>query len=149
VAEQFRVNGPFRYGTAVYGKVDVVLAGAVVMNYLWDELLAHTALSGNQHREIGTCNLQGDADGIVQCGAVANDTESLFYRFKIHNREFTIFSSLNSDYYYICPKYRKTNQHQIKQSKNEKNITFCNGPYGSCFLQQGCQNGRARRPGKG
>ena len=105
VTEQLGIYGPLRYCAAVYRQVYIMFAGAVEMDNLGYELLAHAALAGDQHRQVGLGHLEGNAYGIVQRGRISYNAESLFYRLVIHSCEFTIFSSLVFYNCYICPKY--------------------------------------------
>ena len=61
--EQFGINRTFRDSSAVDSNILSVLPPAILMNDLWKTLLSDTALSGNQHGQIGRSYLNSNIDG--------------------------------------------------------------------------------------
>jgi len=55
-----------------------VFAWTVFVDDFWKILLAHTAFAGNEHRQISGSHLNSNADGTVQFGVKADDSEALF-----------------------------------------------------------------------
>ena len=83
MAEEFAVDGAFRYGTAVYGEVFLPSSWRVVMNYPRYNLLSHAALSDYEHRQVCRRHLQGYVKSTVQRIAVSHDVITLLYFLKI------------------------------------------------------------------
>ena len=63
MTEQLGVNRTLRDSSAVDGNILPVLPPAVLMDNLRKALLSHTALSGDQHGQIGRSYLNGNIDG--------------------------------------------------------------------------------------
>ena len=84
MSEEFGIDGPFGDAAAVQGEIDVMLAGAVLVDDLRDDLLAHAALARDQHGQVGGGDLAGDLEGPVQFGIVADDAEALLDLIQIH-----------------------------------------------------------------
>ena len=80
MAEKFAVYGSFGDASAVDGEVLACATQTVVMDEARDNLLAHTALAGDEHREVGFGHLQCCVQGMVQCLAVAHDAIALLHR---------------------------------------------------------------------
>ena len=84
MAEQFGIDGPFGDTAAVEGEVYVMFAGTELVDDLRNDLLAHAALTGNQHGQVRGGDLTGDFDGAVELRIVADDTETLLDLIQIH-----------------------------------------------------------------
>jgi len=60
VAEELAVDGSLRDAAAVDGEIFLASAWRIVVDHPWDNLLAHTALTDDEHGEVGRCHLQGN-----------------------------------------------------------------------------------------
>ena len=78
VTKKFRIYRPFRYRSAVYGKVFVSLSEAVLMDDLWNILLADTALARYKHGEVSRGDGHGRLKGSVKSGIITNDVVFVF-----------------------------------------------------------------------
>ena len=76
MAEKFGINRPLGDCPAVDRDVRAVLAAAVLMNYLWETLLSHTALTRDQDGQVGRGDLHGNVYRPVQILGVADYAET-------------------------------------------------------------------------
>ena len=72
VSEQFGVDSPFGDASAVDCEVLAVAAEAVLMYYAGDVFLAHAALAGDEHGEVGGGYGHGCLEGPVERRVVAD-----------------------------------------------------------------------------
>ena len=79
VTEQLAIYRPLGYRTAVDGKILLATARRIVVYYARNNLLAHTALAHDEHRQVCRRNLHGHVDCTVQPGAVAHYAIPLLY----------------------------------------------------------------------
>ena len=77
MAEEFRVDGTLRDGTAVDGKILLAAARRIVVDDARDDFLADTTLADDEHAEVSRRHLQGDVEHVVQRIAVAHDVVPL------------------------------------------------------------------------
>ena len=68
VAEEFAVDGTLGDGTAVYGDVFLVLAGAALMDNLGERFLTRTALTDDEHAQVDGGHQHGATNGGNQRG---------------------------------------------------------------------------------
>ena len=78
MSEELRVDGALGNGTAVDGKILLTPTRRVIVNHSGNNLLTYSALSDNEHTEVGWRHLQSDVERMVQCIAVAHDIVPLF-----------------------------------------------------------------------
>ena len=85
MTKQFRVDGAFRDGAAVHGKVLPVLARAVLVDDLRKHVLTRTALARDEYGEVSRGHLCRNADGAVELRVGADDGEGSFYCLYVHD----------------------------------------------------------------
>ena len=78
MAEELGVDGAFGDGATVDGEILLTTARRIIMDYAWNDFLTHTALSDDEHTEVGGRHLECDVEHVVQCIAVAYDIVPLF-----------------------------------------------------------------------
>ena len=79
MAEKLRVDGTFRDSAAVDRDILPMLAAAVLMDNLGEMLLAHAALAGDEHREVGGSHLDGNVYRAVQPFGISDNAELEFH----------------------------------------------------------------------
>ena len=79
MTEKLRIDGSFGDCSAVHCNIFPMLAHTVGMHNLGKELLTHTTLAGNEHRQIGMSHLYCSIDGPEQSRIVAYYPKLLFY----------------------------------------------------------------------
>ena len=78
MTKQFRIDGAFRYGSAVYRDVRTVFTGAQVMNDLWENFLSNTTFTIDQNGNVGSCYLSGYINRPIEKRRVTNNSKPLF-----------------------------------------------------------------------
>ena len=78
MAEKLGIDGTFRNGSAVHGKIFPVLPQTVVMDNSGKHLLTHSILPRHQHRQIDGGYFQRYFEGTIECLAIAHDAVALF-----------------------------------------------------------------------
>ena len=78
MSEQFGIDGAFGNSAAVDGYEFVVFASAERVDDPRKNLLAHAALAGKQHSEVGGRHANGGAEGAVEQCRLPDDAEALF-----------------------------------------------------------------------
>ena len=73
MAEELAVDGSLGNASAVDGKIFLSSSWRIVVYYLWNDFLSHTAFSYDEHRKVGRCHLQGNIERTVQFVAIAHD----------------------------------------------------------------------------
>ena len=64
--EQFGINRPFRYSTAIHCNIRSMLPPAELMDNLRKTFFSHTALACHQNRQVCRRDLHGYINGTVQ-----------------------------------------------------------------------------------
>src|SRR5690606_26553999 len=82
--EELRFDQTLRDGAAVHDDERIVFATAQFVNRVRDQLLTHTALALNQHRDVGAGDHEGPVDYVLERGRPTNNRESLLYGLSIH-----------------------------------------------------------------
>ena len=80
MTEELTVDGALRDATTVDSEVFTCATQAVVVNQAGDNLLTHTALTRDEHREVGLGHLQCCVQGMIQRLAVSYDAVALLNR---------------------------------------------------------------------
>ena len=75
MSEKLGIYGSLRNGTTVYSEILTVLTTAVLMDYTGYVLLSHTALSGNQDRDICWSNGNGNLQRPVERRIISDDVK--------------------------------------------------------------------------
>ena len=76
MAEEFAVNGAFGDGSAVYGDVAGMFAGAESVDYLREKFLARAAFACHEHRQVNRRHLDGAGDGSDELRGVAHNAKA-------------------------------------------------------------------------
>ena len=95
VTEELGVDRTLRNGAAVDGYVFVMLPRTKGVNHLREEFLAHAALAGHQHRQVGGSYPQGNLQRTVHRLAGADNAEALLDGNKIHHMSVSPFFFLS------------------------------------------------------
>ena len=77
MTEKLRINCTFGNRSTVHCNIFGMLAHTVLMYYLREELLTHTALPGDKNRKVGLCNLDSSINRSQQFRVISDNSELL------------------------------------------------------------------------
>ena len=79
MTEELTVDRSLRDGSTVDSEIFLPTARRIIVDDTRDNLLTHTALTDDEHTEVGRRNLKGHVECMVQLIAVAHDVVPLLY----------------------------------------------------------------------
>ena len=78
MSEQLGIDGSFGDGSAIDCNVAMMFPGAVVVDYLWEELFPRTALPRHEDGHVGRSHLCCHSYGMFHQRTATDDAETLF-----------------------------------------------------------------------